>query len=95
MRVHAAPQHLQLDVAFGVHREDPCHGRVCVLATHDDVTSGDRHEPGTGVLQPRSEAPVSRHVHEVDVEVVVVHQQLSVPRDPGPRMGHRLASEAV
>ena len=46
MRVDAAPQHLQLDVPFGVDGEDARHGGLCVLVANDYMTPAIGTNPG-------------------------------------------------
>jgi hypothetical protein len=70
MRLGRTAEDLEFDSSLGVDGENSGDGRVGIVAPDDDELAGDGHETEACVSNPRPEAPVICHVHEVNSNVV-------------------------
>jgi hypothetical protein len=68
--LYGAKENFEFDPALGIHRQNAGDCRVGVLTADRDETARYRNKADTRINQARPDATISRHVHEIDSEVI-------------------------
>jgi hypothetical protein len=70
MRLDGAKENFKFDPTLGIHRQNAGDCWVGVLTANRDETARYRHKADSCVNQTRPDATISRHIHEIDSEVI-------------------------
>jgi hypothetical protein len=70
VRLDGAKENFKFDPTLGIHRQNAGDCWVGVLTANRDETARYRHKADSCVNQTRPDATISRHIHEIDSEVI-------------------------